>query len=500
MTLRSQSPSSFLLVALCAGAIALVAAGCDSTGSGDAEPADTNTFEVTIENVGTATPLLKSGAFTPADVINDNNNVPPLEPGEAFQFSFTAGPTELPGTGTAFSFAAMFVQSNDAYYAFEPGGLALFESDGTPIGQGSPRDVTDQVRLYDAGTEVDQEPGTGPDQAPRQSSLDQGADEDGTVVRMEDTDGDAALEDSGFEYPAVADGVEVTVSSEADEASGGYEFTVTIENVGGGSQVNGAPLILSPGSYAVHFDQMPGGEGEVTYPGHAPGASASGGIEAIAEDGRPAGALSGDAGTPAGNHVEALRARTGVTVPLSPGAYAVHSDAATFHNVGGAAATGIERIAEDGTPGEMVSALSGLDAVTTADAFGDGPIPPGSSVTFTVDAEPGDRLSFATMYIQSNDLFYAFEPEGLALFDANDEPIDRTVTGAVRLYDAGTETDQEPGVGLDQAIRQAEGKTGADEGGSIVRVQNTDGDAALEDDGFEYAPTASVVSVRVQPQ
>jgi hypothetical protein len=245
---------------------------------------------------------------------------------------------------------------------------------------------------------------------------------------------------------------------------------------------------------------MPGGEGEVTYPGHTPGASASGGIEAIAEDGRPAGALSNDTGTPAGNHVEALRARTGVTVPLSPGAYAVHSDAATFHNVGGAAATGIERIAEDGTPGEMVTALSGLDAVTTADAFGDGPIPPGNSVTFTVDAEPGNRLSFATMYIQSNDLFYAFEPEGLALFDANDEPIDRTVTGAVRLYDAGTEADQEPGVGLDQAIRQADGNTGTDEGGSIVRVQNTDGDAALEDDGFEYAPTANVVSVRVQPQ
>lgn len=119
MTLRfslSRSLVAVLWIA-CAG---LVLAGCDSTGS---NPPDPTSFNVTVENVGAVAPVLKSGAFTPADVINDNNNVPPLEPGEAFQVSFTAGPNEVPGSGMALSFASMFVQSNDLYYAFEPGGF-----------------------------------------------------------------------------------------------------------------------------------------------------------------------------------------------------------------------------------------------------------------------------------------------------------------------------------------------------------------------------------------
>jgi hypothetical protein len=158
MTLRSTLSRSLLAV-LWVGCFGLVLAGCDSSGTGTVDP---ETFEVTIENVGSGAPILKSGAFTPDDVINDNNNVPPLEPGEAFQFSFTAGPNEIPGSGMRLSFASMFVQSNDIYYAFEPGGLSLFDDNGNPIGMDSPADVTGSVHLFDAGTEVDQEPGTEP--------------------------------------------------------------------------------------------------------------------------------------------------------------------------------------------------------------------------------------------------------------------------------------------------------------------------------------------------
>ncbi len=475
------------------------------------------TFNVTIENVGSASPVTKSGAFTPADVVNPSDpNAPPLQPGEAFEFSFTAGPNEVPGTGMVMSFATMFIQSNDMYYAVAPGGVPLFDDNGTPdnerddtpIGMDTPADLTDEVGLYDAGTEVDQTPGSGSNQAPRQSSLDQGPDENGNVVEVTDTDDDGRLENDGFEYPAVADGIELTAESQRDAETGSIRFTVRIENVSDetSTNVNGEPLLISPGSFAAHFDQTPSGD-NVTYPGHAPGSSASGGIEAIAEDGRPAGAVSGDDGSPAGNHVETLRGLTGVTVPLSPGAYAAHTDDIQAFATGESASDGIEGVAEDGMPGTLGSELdTSNDAIRTSGVFNTpdgasspGPLPPGNSYSFQVEALPGELFSFATMYIQSNDLFYGLQPNGLPLF-SNDAPINGTVTEQVVLYDAGTEGDEEPGTGLNQAPRQSGGDTGADGEGSTVRVSNQDDDRFLDDDGFKYGETKNIVRVTITPQ
>jgi hypothetical protein len=474
--------SRTLLLPLWLGCFGLVLAGCDGSGG----TADPESFEVTVENVGAGSPLLKSGAFTPDDVINDNDNVPPLEPGEAFQFSFTAGPNELPESGMQLSFASMFVQSNDVYYAFEPGGISLFDDGGTPIGKNQPADVTGRVHLFDAGTEVDQEPGTGADQAPRQDAFGDGRDEEGTVTRIEENDS-GALEDDGFTYPAVAEGIELTVGSREHE-DGGYQFTVTIDNVSDetGATVNDAPIVLSPGTYAVHWAQTPSGD-PVTYPGHAPGDEAGAGVERIAEDGRPAGAdgVSGD-------HVATLRERTGVTVPLSPGAFAVHSDEAALFAPGADASAGVERVAEDGMPGELRSMLDGTDGVRRAGTFGEAPLPPGQSASFTVDARPGDRLSLATMYVQSNDLFYALQPDGMALFDENGDPVGGDVTGQVMLYDAGTEGDQEPGVGLDQAPRQSATDTGPAGEGSVTRVEGSN-------DGFRYPAPRDIIRVTVSP-
>ncbi|NBB73881.1 MAG: hypothetical protein GVY35_09395 [Bacteroidetes bacterium] len=474
--------SFFLLVALAA-----IVAACDSNGMDDTPV--TNRFRVEIANVqdetqGAPFPLLKSGAF---DTRAGSGEQGPVRPGEAYEITFTAGPNALPGVGAQFSFATMFVQSNDLFYAFEPGGIPLFESSGTPVGLDAPADVTDEVALWDAGTETDEAPGTGANQAPRQSGPDTGADENGTIVRVENTDSDPALEDSGFEYPPVADAIRVTISSQEDDASGAYAFTVRIENVGDetGTQVNGAPLVISPGTYAVHFDETPGGDDVGFFPN---GAAASDGIEAIAEDGMP------------GPHAQALSALTGVTVPLSPGAFAVHTGDVPFFADGDAAGPGIEDIAEDGIPAALADALPDISGVQSSGAFGVdggasttiGPIGPGGSYTFEIEAAPGDRFSFATMYVQSNDLFYAFAPRGVALYDSNDMPISGDVTSEVALWDAGTEVDEEPGVGLNQIIRSAP-DTGPDEGGTIVEVQG-------QDDGFTYPPTNEIIRVTITPQ
>ncbi len=118
-----------------------------------------------------------------------------------------------------------------------------------------------------------------------------------------------------------------------------------------------------------------------------------------------------------------------------------------------------------------------------------GPIGDGGSYAFSFTAEPGDRLSLATMYVQSNDLFYAPGEDGIALFDG-DDPISGDVTGSLMLFDAGTEVNEAPGVGANQAPRQAAPDTGPAENGVVAEVN----------DGFDYAPVADVIRVTVTPR
>ncbi|MFB6279864.1 MAG: spondin domain-containing protein [Salinibacter sp.] len=472
------------------------------------------TFEIAIENVSPPAPILKSGVFAAGNEVGTSDGSNPLTPGEAYEFSFTAAPNEIPGTGMQFSLASMFVQSNDIFYAFKPGGISLFNDDGTPISG----NVTDSLAMWDAGTEQDQTPGEGGNQAPRQDTLNQGPDDSNNLVLVDNSDGGGQPMDDGFEYPQVSESIQVTIQSE-QASTGGYQFTVRIENVGGATQVNGAPMVISPGTYAVHWDNLPNGD-DLTYPQFVPGEDATGtGIERIAEDGRPAGALDSDPNMPPGNHAGVLASLTGVTVPLSPGGYAAHNSNIRLFSVDSSASEGVERIAEDGSPATLVSSLQGDDRITDGGAFSvpDGASEPGplaptppdadnNSYTVTVDAAQGDRLSIGTMYIQSNDVFYAFQPEGLPLFTDDGSPISGDQTGKLRLYDAGTEVDEEPGVGLDQAPRQSDTNTGEDENGSIVRIQDSNGDGFPDNDGFSYAPildangNPTIIKVTVTPQ
>ncbi len=425
-------------------------AGCDSDDGDD--PIDgTRTFTVTINNVGPANPVLKSGIFNTRVGATEPS---PIGPGEAYEIEFTAGP------GQRLSFATMFIQSNDLFYAFPGAGLPLYDSNGNA----RTGDVTAELGFYDAGTEVNEEPGVGANQAPRQTGPDMGGEENEVIRRVVDFD-------DGFKYPGINEVIRVTLAHDGDTG-----FTFRIESIGG--EVNGQAIPLSPGSWAVHSDM-------ITF--FERGAAASPGIEAIAEDGDPSASAA------------ELAPATGLTVPLSPGAYAVHTDAVAFFESGAAASGGIEAIAEDGDPSVAAGELAGVAGINSLGAFdtpdgasGPAPIGPGGSYSFTFDAEPGDRLSFSTMFIQSNDLYYTFPGEGLALFN-NGTAVSGDVTAQVRLYDAGTEVDEEPGVGLNQAPRQAGPDTGTEENGVITRVQGTD-------DGFDYPATADIIQVTITSQ
>jgi hypothetical protein len=70
-------------------------------------------------------------------------------------------------------------------------------------------------------------------------------------------------------------------------------------------------------------------------------------------------------------------------------------------------------------------------------------------------AEPGDRLAFASMFVQSNALFYPPEPANLALFSQDGRPFAGEVSSKVTLWDAGTEKNEVPGIGANQARASA---------------------------------------------
>jgi len=173
-------------------------------------------------------------------------------------------------------------------------------------------------------------------------------------------------------------------------------------------------------------------------------------------------------------------ANSGLIIPVSPGVWAVHDQGVNPLFISGQAdnGEGLEGIAEDGTPGDLATALSTKSGVSSSDLFNTpdgaaspGPVGPGASYSFDITASQGDYLSLATMMIQSNDWIYTFSDDGIALFNGS-SPITGDVTSSVKLYDVGTELDEYPGAGLNQVIRQVALNTGPADSNSVVREVN----------------------------
>lgn len=168
--------------------------------------------------------------------------------------------------------------------------------------------------------------------------------------------------------------------------------------------------------------------------------------------------------------------------PLAPGAYLVHTSMDTLFVDGEPdRGAGLEALAEDGDPSILAAWLESEATISHSGTFANpdggtepGPALPGSGYSFTVEAVPGDYLTFATMFVQSNDWFFAPASSGLSLFDG-DTPIEGDITDLIRLWDAGTEVDETPGEGANQAPRQAGPDTGDDQDGPISSVPDYDG-------------------------
>jgi len=439
-------------------ALALLAVGCseDAMGPGNAE-----TFTIRIENISLDLPFFASGAFdTPVGA----GSAGAIGPGDAYEFTFSAAP------GMYLSFATMFVPSNDLFYAPDEDGIALFDGSGLP----TTGDVTSQIQLWDAGVEVNEEPGVGSNQPQRQTGPDTGPAEGGPI-------GLVSASGDGFTYPAVADVIQVTITP-----GNGNTFTVRIENVSTSTTLSPSDqtmqaVPLAPGVWVVHTASAALFE---------PGMMDSGdGLEALAEDGSSASlamALAGD---------------TGLTTPITPGVWMVHTSDDPLFKAGSVdRGAGLEALAEDGDPSILAAAITSVAGIlssgtftTPAGASAAGPLLPGAMYEFTVEARPGQMLSFATMFVKSNDLFFAPDGMGIDLYDSGDMPSSGDVTTQIMLWDAGTEVNEEPGVGSDQPLNQAGPDSGADEAGVVQTIQDAG-------DGFTYPAVNQVIRVTIIPQ
>lgn len=296
----------------------------------------------------------------------------PIVPGTAYEVTFHAA------TGDRLHFESMFGQSNDVYVT-TPKGIPLFDEGGMPASG----DQTSHLSFWDAGSERNEAPGMGPNQAPRQMAPNTGPAEGGIAKR---TDGTRALP-----IPSSLVNVEVTLQGET--------YSITVSNRSG----------------------------------EGPAAS-----------------------------------------PLSPVFYAVHSENYHYMMPGAAASAGLERLAEDGNSAVLVTEATSASAM--AGTAGTKPILPGASVSFTVTPTMTQtRLSLAMMVGQTNDAFLGTRPEGIPVRDDAHllRPASAVKGDLMRLlavWDAGTEMNEAPGVGPNQAPRQAAPNTGIADANDKVRL------------------------------
>ncbi|ERH09202.1 MAG: hypothetical protein J07HX64_00955 [halophilic archaeon J07HX64] len=209
-------------------------------------------------------------------------------------------------------------------------------------------------------------------------------------------------------------------------------------------------------------------------------------------------------------------AATGGQIWLTPGAWAVHTGENPIFTQGESASIGLEALAEAGPPtgfeGEpgLVDELPDREGVVSAGAYappntvtdpndpmgevpGAPPIAPGGAFEFEVEAEPGQRLSVASMYVPSNDIFVS-PASGLELYDGED-PVEGELSGDVQLWDAGTEVNGSPVSDPTGAPRQ--GNNGGAAAGPTEGVVYR---ASEINDAYQYADVADILQVTLTPQ
>lgn len=209
--------------------------------------------------------------------------------------------------------------------------------------------------------------------------------------------------------------------------------------------------------------------------------------------------------------IENISGDTDLPGPFAPGVWTVNDPSVTplFDVNMPDRGDGLAALAEDGGVADLAAAVAGQPGIhssgifnTPVGASGPGPLFPGSAYEFEVTANPGDYLSFASMLVQSNDIFVGPDANGVALFDASGTPRRGDITSETPFWDAGSELNEAPGMGPNQAPRQRAANTGPAEGvvsafGNSTRALPLPGhiiEAAVSENNGEFTFTIHNVS------
>ncbi len=121
--------------------------------------------------------------------------------------------------------------------------------------------------------------------------------------------------------------------------------------------------------------------------------------------------------------------------PLSPPLLVVHSHRADVWSVGTVATHSVAAIAEDANNAPAESALPGQPGVLSVQTGAGGPIPPGTSRSYSIQSRGKfSRLTILTMLVNTNDGFTGLDSMHLR---------GRGFTRSTNAYDAGSERNSE---------------------------------------------------------
>jgi hypothetical protein len=383
---------------LVAAALPFVLASC----SKDDNMVPVSDHTITIENVLQSQPLVESGTFQQPGVL--------INPGDSSSVTFSAA------KGEAITFATMYGWSNDLFFAPENPGIQVYDASGNPI-EG---DVSSQIKLWDNGTRINQQPGSSVMHPGTAESTSQNIME----VKETDAQGNTFLPASSLMKASL-------------KYNGNSMFTLTIKNISAGTS-NETPF--SPGVWAVSY--IVGGNLLNPDPLYTDGKPTANGLTKIAEMGDNSELSS------------YLESNTGIFTPLSPVLVVVYRGISNpIYTVGqNDAGQGLTALAQKGDASglaDYLKTVKGVKNVYVLPAANSTVLlpviggQPGSSVSQQISVAKGDKVAIATMYGFSNDWFFATKGEIDAAQTSD-------ISSKVGLFDDGTAVNQYPGAGVTQ--------------------------------------------------